>query len=54
VGYDVAKLPLGQLSDDTVKEGYKCLRAIETILNQIKSGKTTRAASRDSIKEHSN
>ena len=26
VGYDVKKLPLGQLSDETVKDGYKILR----------------------------
>ena len=38
-GYDVKKLPLGQLSEETVKEGYSYLRQIEAILNQIKKGK---------------
>jgi poly [ADP-ribose] polymerase len=32
VGYDPKRLPLGQLSKDTVKEGYKYLREIEKIL----------------------
>jgi len=44
VGYDVKKLPLGQLSDDTVKEAYKYLREIEDILIQIKSNKATMAS----------
>jgi hypothetical protein len=38
-GYDPKKLPLGNLSDDTVKLGYKFLCAIEEILkNPNKSG----------------
>ena len=32
VGYDVKKLPLGQLSDETIKTGYECLTNIEKIL----------------------
>ena len=32
VGYDINKLPLGQLSDDTIKQGYKYLTEIEQIL----------------------
>lgn len=39
VGYDVKKLPLGQLSEQTVKDGYAYLRQIESILAQIKKGK---------------
>ena len=32
VGYDPKKLPLGNLSDETVKMGYKFLCAIEEVL----------------------
>lgn len=41
VGFDPKKLPLGSLSDETVKEGYKYLREIEALLNsdsQTKKG----------------
>jgi hypothetical protein len=34
VGFDPKKLPLGSLSDETVKEGYKYLREIEAVLNE--------------------
>jgi len=37
VGYDPKKLPLDKLSDETVKQGYKYLCEIETILNASKS-----------------
>jgi hypothetical protein len=38
-GYDPKKLPLGNLSDDTVKLGYKFLCEIEDILNKpLKTG----------------
>jgi len=33
IGYDPKQLPLGQLSKETVMEGYKYLREIEKILN---------------------
>jgi len=32
VGYDVKRLPLGQLDKETVLEGYKYLREIELVL----------------------
>ena len=35
VGYDVKKLPLGQLSDQTVHDGYKTLRAIEDVFQAV-------------------
>ena len=39
-GYDPKKLPLGNLSEDTVKLGYKFLCEIEEILKKPdKSGK---------------
>lgn len=34
VGFDPKKLPLGSLSDETVKEGYKYLREIDAVLNE--------------------
>lgn len=33
IGYDPKRLPLGQLSKETVNEGYKALREIEKVLN---------------------
>ena len=33
IGYDPKRLPLGQLSKETVNEGYKALREIERVLN---------------------
>lgn len=41
-GYDIKKLPLGQLSDETIKNGYQMLKKIETVLNEIKSGNKSR------------
>lgn len=38
-GYDIKKLPLGQLSDETIKNGYQMLKKIEVVLNEIKDGK---------------
>jgi len=32
IGYDVKRLPLGELSSETVLEGYKILRNIEQVL----------------------
>ena len=32
IGYDVKRLPLGELSQETVLEGYKILRDIELVL----------------------
>lgn len=33
-GYDVKKMPLGELSKETVEKGYKLLQAIENVLNK--------------------
>ena len=41
--YDVKKLPLGKLADETVKEGYKYLKMIETALKPT-GGKVTTPA----------
>ena len=41
VGYDVKKLPLGQLSDETVRDGYKTLTALADIFKDIASKKNT-------------
>ncbi|CDW91652.1 poly(adp-ribose) polymerase [Stylonychia lemnae] len=38
IGYDVKRLPLGQLDKETVLEGYKYLREIEQVLNGKKKG----------------
>ena len=51
VGYDVKKLPLGQLSEQTVKDGYAYLREIEAILGKIKRGETTLASQRSRLAE---
>jgi poly [ADP-ribose] polymerase len=32
VGYDAKKLPLGKLSKETVKNGYKILQKIEQVI----------------------
>ena len=32
IGYDIKRLPLGELSSETVLEGYKILRNIELVL----------------------
>jgi hypothetical protein len=32
IGYDIKRLPLGELSAETVLEGYKILRNIELVL----------------------
>lgn len=37
-GYDIKKLPLGQLSDETINNGYKILKKIEVVLTEIKKG----------------
>ena len=33
IGYDLKRLPLGQLSKETIMEGYKYLQRIEAVLN---------------------
>ena len=53
-GYDIQKLPLGQLSDQTVKDGYKTLRQIEIILMKIDKKKTTRSKEMPKLKELTN
>jgi len=40
-GYDPSKVPVDQLSDDTVKEGYKYLREIEKIMDLKPNGDFT-------------
>jgi len=42
-GYDVNKLPLENLSEETVKEGYYYLRQIEAILKGNKTGKYSKS-----------
>lgn len=32
IGYDVKRLPLGKLSNETVKEGFKALNEISEVL----------------------
>lgn len=54
VGYDIQKLPLGQLSDETVKDGYKSLRQIENILMKIEKKKTTLSKEMPKLKELTN
>lgn len=39
-GYDPAKLPLGELSDETIKQGFACLKEIEDIINSKSAKKT--------------
>ena len=34
-GYDVKKMPLGKLSESTIKEGYKYLSQIEDLLKSV-------------------
>jgi poly [ADP-ribose] polymerase 2/3/4 len=34
-GYDISKLPLGKLSDETIMEGYKYLSQIEVLLKSV-------------------
>ena len=38
IGYDPQRLPLGQLSKETVQEGYRILREIEKVLNKKVKG----------------
>jgi poly [ADP-ribose] polymerase 2/3/4 len=40
-GYDVKKLPLGNLSDETVTAGFNVLEKLREIFKLIKKGKTT-------------
>lgn len=37
IGYDVKKMPLGELSKDTVLKGYQILREIEKVLDKKSS-----------------
>ena len=41
VGYDVKKLPLGNLTEATVKNGYDVLKKLDVIMKKIDSNKTT-------------
>ena len=41
VGFDLNKMPLGELSKETVLKGYAILRQIEDILTKKKSGNLT-------------
>lgn len=41
VGYDVKKLPLGNLTEATVKNGYDVLKKLDVIMKNINSKKTT-------------
>lgn len=54
VGYDIQKLPLGQLSDETVKDGYKSLRQIENILMKIGKKQSTTKKEMPKLKELTN
>lgn len=54
VGYDVKKLPLGQLSDQTVQAGYKTLRQIEDIFQAIAAKKGTLTSKMPELKKLSN
>jgi len=54
VGYDVKKLPLGQLSDQTVQAGYKTLREIENIFQAITSKTATLTSKMPELKRLSN
>jgi len=38
VGYDVKKLPLGELSNETVLKGYQILKKIENVINKVEKG----------------
>jgi len=40
IGYDIKKLPLGQLSDETIKNGYSKLKEIEDAINKKASNIT--------------
>ena len=53
-GYDIKKLPLGQLSDETVKKGYEQLREIEAVLLKIKDGKASKSSVSSKLQELSN
>ena len=37
-GYDVKKLPLGELSKETIEQGYKILSEIEKVINKQSKG----------------
>lgn len=39
IGYDPKKLPLGQLSDETIKKGGQCLKDIETAIEKKQTAK---------------
>lgn len=46
IGYDAERLPLGQLDKETVMQGYRYLREIESVLNGNKSGDLTDLSSK--------
>jgi poly [ADP-ribose] polymerase len=37
-GYDIKKMPLGELSKETVLKGYKILRDIENVITNKNTG----------------
>ena len=40
-GYDVKKLPLGNLDDETVTAGFNCLSKLRNVFKNISNKKTT-------------
>ena len=40
-GYDVKKLPLGNLDDETVTAGFNCLSKLRDVFKNISNNKTT-------------
>ena len=40
-GYDVKKLPLGNLDDETVTAGFNCLSKLRDVFKKISNKKTT-------------
>ena len=40
-GYDITKMPLGELSKETVLKGYKILREIENVITNKNTGDLT-------------
>lgn len=41
VGYDIKKMPLGELSKETVQKGYEVLKKIESVLQKKSTGNLT-------------
>ena len=45
VGYDINKMPLGELSKETVLKGYRILREIENVIAGKQKGDLTNLSS---------